>query len=125
MRTWADEPSRCGDGVVAMSSWTDDEGLMRHLTQARDEDDAALSPRRRAAHRAFAWRSGHRDLMLLTHDSVVEADRAVRGVPDVRALAFEGGGLTLEVFSFSVPPGSIRFAVEVDGQARRTPWIVL
>jgi hypothetical protein len=83
--------------MVAMTPWTDDEGLMEELARAAQQERDVPDRRRRAAYAAFAWRTIDQDLMSLTHDSLLSATAAVRGAEDARTLAFEGGGLSLEL----------------------------
>ena len=80
-----------------MTSWTDDEGLMEELTRAIGQEQDVPEHRRRAAYGAFAWRTIDHDLLTLTHDSFELGAVAVRGDDDARNLAFEGGGLSLEL----------------------------
>ena len=80
-----------------MTSWSDDEGLMEELTRAIGQEQSVPEHRRRAAYGAFAWRTIDHDLLTLTHDSLVLGAVAVRGEEDARTLAFEGGGLSLEL----------------------------
>ena len=80
-----------------MVSWTDDEGLMEELTRAVGQEQDVPEHRRSAAYGAFAWRTIDHDLLTLTHDSLLLGAVAVRGDDETRALAFEGGGLSLEL----------------------------
>jgi hypothetical protein len=81
----------------AMTSWTDDDGLMQELGRAVGQEREIPEHRRRAAYDAFTWRTIDEELMALTHDSAMLATAAVRGPEDARTLAFEGGGLSLEL----------------------------
>jgi hypothetical protein len=83
--------------MVPVTSWTDDEGLMRELASAMEQEQAVPDHRRRAAYDAFTWRTIDEELMALTHDSAMLATAAVRGPEDARTLAFEGAGLSLEL----------------------------
>jgi hypothetical protein len=80
-----------------MTSWTDDDELMEELGRAVEQGREVPDHRRRAAYDAFTWRTIDEELMSLTHDSALASTQAVRGTEDARTLAFEGGGLTLEL----------------------------
>ncbi len=80
-----------------MTSWTDDDGLMDQLADALVQESDVPPHRRRAAYGAFSWRAVDEELLALVHDSALQTTAAVRGVEDARTLAFEGGGLSLEL----------------------------
>ena len=80
-----------------MTSWMDDEDLMKELAVAIGQERDVPDHRRQAAYGAFAWRTVDHDLLTLMHDSALEATAAVRGSEDARTLSFEGGGMTLEI----------------------------
>jgi hypothetical protein len=75
----------------------DDEELMQEVALAVTQERDVPDHRRRAAEGAFAWRHVDDELLALTHDSLVVADAAVRGVDDVRTFGFQGDGLALEI----------------------------
>jgi hypothetical protein len=80
-----------------MSSSTDDDRFMEELGRALSEESVP-DHRRQAARAAFTWRTIDEELLALTHDSLEQADAAVRGVAlDVRTLGFESDGLSLEL----------------------------
>ena len=70
---------------------------MDELARAVGQEPEIPAHRRHAAYDAFTWRTIDEDLMSLTHDSSMLATAAVRGPEDARTLAFEGGGLSLEL----------------------------
>ena len=80
-----------------MTSWTDDEDLMRELGMAIGRDREVPDNHRRAAYGAFAWRTVEQDLLTLVHDSSLQATAAVRGEEDSRTLSFAGGEMSLEL----------------------------
>ena len=85
-----------------MTSWTDDEPLIRELREAVAAGRAVTERSRDAARAAFSWRTVDQELdelLSLAHDSSVADAVLVRSVTDTepRLLSFEGGKLALEL----------------------------
>ncbi|MEP6815189.1 MAG: hypothetical protein ABI873_06535 [Marmoricola sp.] len=80
-----------------MSSYDDDESLMRQLRDAVSATGAVTDQARSAAQAAFSWRTLDEELMRLTHDSSVSGEVLVRGAPAARMLGFVGRDLNLEI----------------------------
>jgi hypothetical protein len=88
--------------MTAMTSWNDDDTLVRDLREAVLSERAVSDRSRAAAHAAFSWRTVDQELdelLSLAHDSSVAGAALVRSATDTdpRLLSFEGGALALEL----------------------------
>ena len=84
------------------STWYDhDDATLAELREALGEAAAVPARMRDSALAAFSWRGVDQDLelLLLTHDSALADDLAVRdaGPSEIRTLAFQGYELSVEL----------------------------
>ncbi len=82
-----------------MTSWANDDYLMRELEEAVSETRWVSDTARTAARAAFSWRTVDSELLVLSYDSLLHEDAPVRRADGeaVRTASFQGDGITLEV----------------------------